>query len=91
MKDCFGVEKPEKLDRILYHLMMDVITENDLPAKEHYIIEKEGVYIIPSSIELSAVEINLVSTMSRGDVLKTIIDEIKDDYDYILLDCMPSL
>lgn len=91
MTDCFGIEKPEKLDKTLYHLMMDAITENDLPPKEDYIIEKEGVDIIPSSIELSAVEINLVSTMSREYVLKTIIDELKDDYDYILLDCMPSL
>lgn len=91
MTDCFGIERPEKLDKTLYHLMMDVITENDLPPKEDYIIEKEGVDIIPSSIELSAVEINLVSTMSREYVLKTIIDELKDDYDYILLDCMPSL
>ncbi|MFT9495053.1 ParA family protein [Anaerosolibacter sp.] len=91
MTDCFGIEKPEKLETTLYHLMMDVITENDLPPRENFIIEKEGIDIIPSSIELSAIEINLVSTMSREYVLKTIIDEVKADYDYILLDCMPSL
>lgn len=91
MTDCFGIETPEKLDITLYHLMMEVITDNELPPKENYIIQKEGVDIIPSSIELSAVEINLVSTMSREYVLRTIIDDIKDDYDYILLDCMPSL
>ena len=88
MTDCFGIEKPETT---LYHLMMDVINDEDLPSKESYITKREGVDIIPSSIELSAIEINLVSTISREYVLKTIIDEIRDDYDYILLDCMPSL
>jgi len=91
MTDCFGIESPEKLKTTLYHLMMDVINDKELPLKESYIIKRERVDIIPSSIELSAIEINLVSTISREYVLKTILDEIRDDYDFIILDAMPSL
>lgn len=91
MTDCFGVEEPEKLERTLYHLMLNVIMEEDLPKSEQYIVRREGVDIIPSSIELSAIEVNLASTISREYVLKAIIDEIISQYDYVLLDCMPSL
>ncbi len=91
LTDCFGITEPEKLEYTLYHLMMNVMLEKDLPSKESYIIPKEGIDIIPSSIELSAIEINLVGTISREYVLKTIIDEIKGDYNFVLLDCMPSL
>ncbi len=91
LTDCFGITEPESLDYTIYQLMMDIIMERDLPEKEEYIVSKEGVDIIPSSIELSAIEINLVSTISREYVLKTIIDEIREEYDYVMLDCMPSL
>lgn len=70
MTDCFGIADPESLDYTIYQLMMDIIKEKDLPGKEEYIISKEGVDIIPSSIELSAIEINLISTISREYVLK---------------------
>lgn len=91
LTDCFGVENPERLEMTLYDLMEKVIMEEDLPSKEEYIITKEGIDIIPASIKLSEIEIKLVSAMSREYILKTIIDEIKDDYDYILIDSMPSL
>ncbi len=65
MTDCFGIEKPETLNTTLYHFMMAVMNEDDLPPKESYIIECDGVDVIPSSIEMSAIEMNLVSTMSR--------------------------
>ncbi|WDV44100.1 ParA family protein [Clostridiaceae bacterium M8S5] len=91
LTDCFGIVSPEKLDMTLYNLMECVIMEEDLPSKESYIITRENIDVIPASILLSDIEIRLVAAMSREYILKTIIDEIKDDYDYILLDAMPSL
>jgi chromosome partitioning protein len=91
LTDCFGIESPDKLDVTLYHLMERIIMDEDLPEKEEYIINREGVDVLPASILLSDIEIKLVSAMSREYILKAIIDEIKEDYDYVLLDAMPSL
>ncbi|SKC77866.1 ParA family protein [Maledivibacter halophilus] len=91
LTDCFGIESPDKLDITLYHLMEKIIMDEDLPEKEAYIINKEEIDILPASILLSDIEIKLVSAMSREYILKTIIDEIKGDYDFVLLDAMPSL
>jgi chromosome partitioning protein len=46
---------------------------------------------MPGNIELSAIEVSLVNTMSRETILRTYIHTVKDKYDYVLIDCMPSL
>jgi chromosome partitioning protein len=67
------------------------MNEDDLPPNASYILNRDGVDVIPSSIEMSAIEMNLVSTMSREYVLKTITEQLRDDYDYIIVDSAPSL
>ena len=51
----------------------------------------EGVDLIPSSIELSGIEMSLINTMSREFTLKSYLDCIKHEYDNIIIDCPPSL
>ena len=51
----------------------------------------EGVDLIPANIELSGLEVSLVNAMSRETILKQYLDTVKQNYDFILLDCMPSL
>ena len=51
----------------------------------------EGVDLLPSNIELSGFEVRLINAMSRERVLKTYVNEVKKNYDYVLIDCMPSL
>ena len=88
---CFGINRPEEIECSIYHLMMAVIEEGIIPEKEKFILCIGKVDLIPSSIELSAVEVNLVNAMSREVVLKTLLENLKEFYDYIIIDCMPSL
>ncbi|MCG8540134.1 MAG: ParA family protein [Clostridia bacterium] len=93
---CFGVDTPEDLPITLYHLIIAVMEDRKLPDKSEYIISKGNIDLIPCSIELSAVEGNLINATSkksilRSAILRSVIDEIKADYDYIIIDNMPSL
>lgn len=86
-----GVQRPDELKMTISTLMTKSIYDEELPAKEEVILNKDMVDILPSNIELSNVEIQLVNATMREFVLKGILDEYKIDYDYMLIDCMPSL
>ena len=70
---------------------MNTICDNESKAKKSILHHKEGIDLIPSNLDLSAIEFSLVNAMSREFTLKNSIKDIKDDYDYIIIDCMPSL
>ena len=72
-------------------LMDDVITSNELNTSKAMLHHDEGVDIIPSNLELAPMDYKLVNSSKREEVLKNIIDTVKDKYDYILTDTSPSL
>ena len=72
-------------------VMSKVITEEPIEPNEGILHHAEGVDLMPANIELSAMEVSLVNTMSRESVLRNYLNEVKDKYDYVLIDCMPSL
>lgn len=85
-----GIKNPDELEVSLSSLMQSVI--DDEPLAEGAIIRhQEGVDLLPSNIELSGMETGLFNVMSREYVLKNAIDGMRKSYDYILIDCMPSL
>jgi len=86
-----GIKKPDDLDVSLATVMDAVINEKTLPENAGIIRHKEGVDLLPSNIELSGMETGLFNIMSREYVLKGYVETVRRNYDYILIDCMPSL
>lgn len=86
-----GVKNPDDLDITLATVLQKEL--EDEPGDECFGIIKqaEGVDLLPSNIDLAAFEVSMVNTMSREYAMKNYFDRIKNNYDYILIDCMPSL
>lgn len=81
----------EALDTTLATAMQAEIRDEPVPWEDDIIHSGEGVDLLPANIELSGVEMSLFNAMSREQVLKSVLSRVKENYDYILIDCMPSL
>ena len=86
-----GIKDPDSLDESLATVMTASIEDMQLPPETGIIQHEEGVDLMPSNIELSGIETGLFNTMSREFVLRNYINTVKHNYDFILVDCMPSL
>ena len=86
-----GYSQPDELDMTLTDLLAGVLMDKPTAPEQGVLHHAEGVDLIPANISLSGMETLLVNAMSREKVLKQYLDTIKKEYDYILLDCMPSL
>lgn len=86
-----GIKQPDDLSESLATIMQKVIEDESVPMDTAVHHHAEGVDFIPANIELSGIDVSLVNTMSREHVLKTHVNELRKCYDYILIDCMPSL
>ena len=83
-----GYYNQDELQNTIGTLMSDTICDNEVNAEKAILHHKEGVDLIPANLDLSAIEFSLVNAMSREFTLK---NSIRDNYDYVLIDCMPSL
>ena len=86
-----GWYEQDKLPLTLADLMEQSMNDEPIRAKEAILHHKENVDLIPSNLDLSAMEMSLVNAMSREYTMRNCLSEVKKDYDYIILDCMPSL
>ena len=86
-----GQRKPHDMPLTLANVMNDVVTGTSRPGHPEILHHQEGFDFVPANRALSSVEIGLVNAMSRETVLRQYLDGVKKDYDYVLLDCRPSL
>ena len=86
-----GQRKPHDLPLTLANAMNDVVARTMSRDHPEIMQHHEGFDFVPGNRSLSAVEVGLVSVMSRETVLRQYVDSVKRDYDYVLLDCRPSL
>ena len=86
-----GISAPDELEISLATVMAGVITDKPLPLGAGVIRHQEDVDILPANIELSGLEVSLFNVMSREYVLRNCMEPLRKQYDYILIDCMPSL
>jgi chromosome partitioning protein len=86
-----GNPQPDQLPVTLATIMGKVLNEEPIVPGEGLLHHDEGVDLMPANIELSGMEVSLVNAMSREKILKQYLDGVKRQYDYVLLDCPPTL
>lgn len=91
LTESLGYQEPDKLPVTLSNIMEWVLNEEEFELTEGILHHKEGIDLMPSSIELCGVETSLVNIMSSETVLKEYIEMIRDNYDFIVVDCSPNL
>ena len=86
-----GYPVPDRISPTLSDLMKKIVSDQPIESGEGILHHPEGVDLVPANIGLAGMEVSLVNVMSRESVLKQYLDSVKKEYDFILLDCMPSL
>ena len=86
-----GFAEPDELHETLATVLAAVMEDEPFSAEMGIVHHEEGVDLLPANIELSAVEATMANVMSRELMMREYIEVMKERYDYILIDCMPSL
>ena len=86
-----GHPKPDELQTSVSDLLQKVMMDETFPPGEGILSHPEGVDLMPANIALSGLEVSLVNAMSRESILKQYLKPLRSEYDFIILDCMPSL
>lgn len=92
MTASLGFAEPDKIEVTLASIFEKEVNDERYDAKSFGILHHpEGVDLVPCNIEMSGLEVSMVNVWSRELVLKKYLDKVKNDYDFVILDSMPSL
>jgi chromosome partitioning protein len=87
----FGVAEPNKLNVTIATMLQNIIADPDCDPAAGVIQHREGIDLLPANSALAGVELALVQIIGRETVLRQYLDRVKSDYDFIILDCSPSM
>lgn len=88
---ALGYQNPDDMDYTISDVLHKAVKEEDIDPMEGILTTAEGIDLMPANVQLSGLEISLINEYGREVVLKQYIDEVRLNYDYILIDCAPSL
>lgn len=91
MTVSLGFRNPDDLYPTITDVMNNIVENGELTKEFPVLRSTEGVDVLPANLELCGMEVRLVNEMSREQILKAYTDSVRNNYDYILIDCMPSL
>lgn len=86
-----GYSEPDKMENTLSTVLMKIINDEEFAQNASLLHHNEGVDLLPGNIELSGLEVSLTGVLSRESILREYVEQVRDLYDYIIIDCMPSL
>ena len=91
LTSSLGFKNADGMEHTIKTLMEKIITKQPIDKKEAIITNEENIDLVPSNIELEALEASMINFENRENILRNYISKVKDDYDFIIIDCPPSL
>lgn len=86
-----GYQEPDKLEKTISNILVFEMNDEKYIISDYIIKHREYVDLVASNIELAGVESAMLTVIDRERIVKAFVDKVRDNYDYILIDCMPSL
>jgi len=87
----FGITASNNLPDTLSTMMLNIINESDFEPKNGILLHHDGIDILPSNNTLASLEISMAGLLGRETVLRQYVDKVKSHYDYVIIDCAPSI
>lgn len=88
---ALGFQNPDEMSYTISDVLMKAVKEEPIDHAEGILTTEEGIDLMPSNIQLSGYEASLVNEYGREAMLRQYVDTVRMNYDYIIIDCQPSL
>jgi len=91
LTSSLGIDNVDELENTLAAFIEREINENQIDPKEYILHNDEGVDIMPCNIKLAGMDYMIMNAFSREHLLEAFVSQVRESYDYIMIDCSPSL